>query len=251
MPYQKGYSVLPNLTKLGDEPIFQRDTQYDRYIEEKHKAVQHQPCFLEHEMSADIYEPIVEFIVSRTDWVSASTFESVAMQLQEDVAILRIRDSRDWLAACHICFPSDWRPEEKIGRPLREIHAPIPGMNLETSHKLATTMVHHGPFVRWVWSPVYEPTRINYHPRTSKSHFDPANPCLHLKLERQVTHGFPDLGAALFIMRQQILPPEQIDFPALYKALSEMTPEEKIYKGVTNELLDWMRKQEETATGAD
>ena len=245
MPYKDGYSVLPRLMKLEDDPLFQKDENYDHFLAEKKKAVKHQQCFLEHDITNEIYGRISSFIIEKADWVCPSTFDNLAMQLQEDIAIHRIKDGRDWLAACHICFPSGWRPEDKIGRPLDEIHIPIPGMNLNGGLKLAETMVNHGPFYRYVWSPVFDSfskRRINYHPCQPTVEFDPRMPRLHLKVERQITYGFPDIGAALFVMRQDLLHPAKIDFPSLHHALSEMTDEEKAYKGVTDDLLLWMKK---------
>lgn len=238
-PYREGYSVLPALLKL-EEPPFYVDDQFEHYIEEKKKALESQPVFLEHDIEPQIYDAFSEFIQEHgPDHINPPyTLESVAMQVQEDIAIHRIKDGKDWLAATHICFPSDWRPEEKIGKPLAEIHAPVPGMSLSKSYKLAETMVHHGPFMRFVWSPVYE-NMINFHPDKPKNNFDPLNPIVYVKVERQITWGVPELGAAFFILRQFIVDP---DIPSLHKACSEMNENQRRYKGVTQEFVDYLDK---------
>ena len=149
------------------------------------------------------------------------------------------------MAYGHVCFASDWRPEEKIGLSFREVHVPVPGMNLAASDRLVHAMIHAGPFERFVWSVVHEP-RLNFHPRFPKRRFDPAAPCVYLKVERQTTVGFPDLGAALFSFRQHLLGMDDIQIPALIAALERMTPPQRAYKGLTDSaepLIAWLRSQ--------
>lgn len=245
MPYRSGYSVLPRLQKLN-QPAFERDENYEFFIGEKEKETRRRNCFLRGDISDEALNTITAFIKQQATWVTATSFEDTAMQLQEDIAIHSVRNGRDFLAACHICFPSGWRPESKIGRPLREIHAPIPGMNLHASFALAETMVHRGPFIRYVWSPAFHPTRINYHPDLPRPTFDIDNPQLFVKIETQTTHGFPELGAALFTMRQQVIPQEQIEYAALFESMAAMTADEKKYKGVTDQLLQWCESMKGT-----
>ena len=47
--------------------------------------------------------------------------------VQEDFCLLQERDGRYILTAAVLCFPAHWLLSEKIGRPLIEIHAPVPG----------------------------------------------------------------------------------------------------------------------------
>jgi hypothetical protein len=241
-PYRDGYSVLPALKKLR-EPPFCVDDDLDRYLSEKRQANQTQRVFFEHEMDAEIYDAFASFVEQEgpPHLTPPYTLPSVAMQVQEDIAVHRIKDGHDWLAAAHVCFPSDWRPEEKIGKPLREIHAPVPGMNANASYKLAETMVHHGPFMRFVWSVIHE-DRINFHPDQPRRSFDPANPIVFVKVERQITWGFPAWGAALFLLRQFIIPPPKVDLPALAAACVNMNEAQRRYKGIGDELITWLQR---------
>ena len=47
------------------------------------------------------------------------------------------------LAAGSLCFPSSWSLDEKFGRPLQEIHAPVPGFGPRHPHRRS-----HPPHVR-------------------------------------------------------------------------------------------------------
>ncbi|PBB20049.1 DUF3445 domain-containing protein [Mesorhizobium sp. WSM4313] len=50
-----------------------------------------------------------------------------SLLVQEDLILMR-RDERGWrLAAGSLCFPSSWSLQEKFGKPLQEIHKPVPG----------------------------------------------------------------------------------------------------------------------------
>ncbi|TPJ81091.1 DUF3445 domain-containing protein [Mesorhizobium sp. B2-6-2] len=50
-----------------------------------------------------------------------------SLLVQEDLILMR-RDERGWrLAAGSLCFPSSWSLQEKFGKPLQEIHQPVPG----------------------------------------------------------------------------------------------------------------------------
>jgi len=235
--YKEGYRVLPRLKKL-DGPIFTVDDAYDRYVAEKAEAVAHQLCFVERGMTDELYGVLCDFIRRESSVVGPvpeaaprTRFDRLLMRLQEDVAVHRLDGERDWLACAHVCFPSAWRPEEKVGRPLADIHAPVPGMRLDNSRRLVEAMVHAGPFERYVWGVIFE-DRANGHPRFPKAKFDLAAPRVFVKIERQVTWGFPELGAAAFILRQHLIPEPETDKPALVAALRDMSPEQRTYKGL-------------------
>ena len=127
------------------------------------------------------------------------TLDGLAMQIQEDLAIVRAR-GRDWVAAVHACFPSGWRPEEKVGQPFAALHRVVPGMKLDNSAQIVEAMIRSGPFERYAWGVQFEP-RMDGHPSHPKAPFDPTAPRIFVKVERQVTIGFPEHDAALFLMR--------------------------------------------------
>lgn len=240
--YKDGYSVLPQLKKI-DGPAFKLCGDWKRFEEEKWQAVRHQTVFAQHHFPDELWPVLCDFIWEKypdelcTRWELEQTgkdkaaFLDLVMKVQEDIAVHMIDGNKDWLAMAHVCFPSGWLPEEKIGRPLEEIHRPIPGMNLANSRKLVEAMVKSGPFERHVWSVIFE-DRINGHPRMPKLSFDPKNPRVFVKVERQVTWGLPKYNAAVFILRQHIIPEHEIDKLSLAKAIFGMTEEQKAYKGL-------------------
>lgn len=235
-PYQQGYNTKPALNKLEKSPFVK-----NKYLTKaRQNAAKNQTVFFEHNINEEIYSPICKYIAKETEQ-DLKPFAELAYHLAEDVIVHRIQNNKDWMAAGHICFPSGWWPEEKIGKPLEEIHKPVPGMRLEQSYKLAETMVYHGPFYRYVWSIVFE-DRINFHPSLSKKKFNPLVGNIYVKVETQHTIGFPEVQAALFILRQDLIYPGEIDYPSLYYACKNMTEKEKEYKDVTEELIEFLEK---------
>lgn len=219
MPYRAGYSVLPNLTKIDVSDVFRPTPDLERMMARKRAIRAVRQTAFRHEADPEVLDAVAAFVASH---------HPTHPDIPEDTAIHVWAGERDWLAACDVSFPSGWRPEEKIGRPLEVIHAPIPGMNLGASHQLAKQITQKGPFERFVWSVVYDPARFDYHPDSPPKEFDPARVCV--KVERQVTVPFPAHRAALFVLRQEIV--TDIDRKALADAVAGMTAEQLRYKGL-------------------
>jgi hypothetical protein len=233
--YNSGYSVLPALKKLETSPFLNNEI----LIKERRLASEKQKVFFEHDIDQKIYDPICRYISNETNQ-KISSFDEMALNLAEDVIIHRIKDEKDWMAAGHICLPSGWLPEEKIGKPLEEIHKPVPGMK-NNHFKLVETMINKGPFLRYVWSVIFE-ERYNFHPRIPKKEFNAvSNNLIFIKVEEQMTIGFPQVNAALFVLRQNIIKPQDIDYKGLYMSCSKMNELERKYKGISEDFLIYLK----------
>ena len=230
-PYVKGYDVLPKLKKT-DGPFFQITEDRDRFLFEKQISLKNQVCFAEHDVTDEVYETVCDFIVEQypEKIERPHSFENIALQIQEDLVIHKMTDDKDWVAAVHVCLPFGWHPDKQVGHSFEEIHQPVPGINLKHSRKMVEAMVNHGPFERFVWTVLFEDC-INLHPSRPRKSFDPKSPEVWVKVERQLTYGFPEHNAALFVLRQHLVPEKDINKPALAKTLSEMNEEQRKYKG--------------------
>jgi hypothetical protein len=190
-----------------------------------------------------------------------TALDALACQVQEDLAVtLTGPENEDWLAAIHVCNPSGWAPEEKIGLRFTEVHGPVPGMErlAEAAAALVRTTVEKGPFVRFVWT-LTATERLNTHPEppdgvSAEVWRDPryrpdADPPFYFRTERQVLWGLPGVGAALFTIRPALTHPAEIrDDPdrrdTLIAALQSMGPESLHYKGIAGSrgaIIDWLR----------
>lgn len=244
-PYLEGYSVLPKLRKIDHGEIFQYEPEhFARCLQEKREATKHQTVEFEYRLSQQLRETVRDFILNEypAPLAASDSLAVLAMQMQEDFIIHALEDGEDWMAYGHVCLPSGWNPAEKVGQSLRQLHAPIPGMKLENSRQLVEAMVHSGPFERFIWSVVHE-DKLNFHPSLPKQKFDPVHPQLFIKVERQVTVGFPEANGALFLLRESLIPVEEINLQALKQAITDMNPAERIYKGLERceaGLLPWL-----------
>jgi heme-dependent oxidative N-demethylase alpha subunit-like protein len=192
----------------------------------------------------------------------ADAWDALACQVPEDLALVCTGpEGRDRLTAFHVCSPSHWSAEEKLGRDFAAVHAPVPGMEpvLRVAGSMVDAMVHRGPFVRFVWS-ISGDRRLNGHPEPPPgvplSHwrhpaFDPAmKPPFYLRVERQVTWGLPEVGAAVFVIRLSFTDAREIranpeERRQLLSALRSMSPESRRYKGifeVTEGLVEWLEE---------
>ena len=238
------YSTLPNLRRIAAHQVFTGPTpDAVRIRAEKDEALRGQQVFVEHDNDPHFYEVCAAWIRQHYPQPLLSTdYLGIAREAEEDFLIHRIVGERDWVASAHVCFPSHWLPEDKIGRSFEEVHRPVP-MNLKTSRKLAETAARSGIFERFVWSVVHD-DRHNFHPRLPASAFDRHDPRVLVKVERQVTVAFPEHDFCLFILRQSLIPEHRLDKSTLAGAIEAMKPEERAYKGLTDcgDLLAYLRE---------
>ena len=191
-----------------------------------------------------------------------SAFDALCLQFECDLAVmLQTADGSDHLANIHLCAPTHWSAEGKIGKSFFEIHDPIPHVEKiqSASRALVQAMIHKGPYVRFVWGFATD-DRLNHHPEAPSGQ-DPdtwngrawnsdrrPSPFL-LRVERQFTWGIPEVGAGLFgiqvffiegcDIRQQ---PRERNL--LLSAIETMSPRSQAYKSIErsrDSLLNWLR----------
>lgn len=237
-PYKKGYSTLPDLAKIGPERVFEEcQDESAAIMEEKGAILASREVYWESSCSEGVLDHLASWVAFWHPWRPRGGFREIARAIPEDLLVHRLEGDRDWLAAAHVCFPSGWHPGEKIGRTWEEIHRPVP-MNLANSARMVRAMVSSGPFERFVWSVVYD-ARYDFHPSRERSSFLPGNPLV--KVERQVTVPFPELGCCLFALRQYLV--RDYDRGLLARAIEGMDAAEREYKGLVDPepLLGWLR----------
>ena len=135
--------------------------------------------------------------------------------VQEDLVLMR-RGENGWrLAAASLCFPSSWDLREKFGRPLADIHEPVPDFGRGTrAAGLIERMFDNlqgQAVVRFNWSLQAVPDL--YHPLTNAQrdvratarppHFPSEDPVAtaFIRVERQTLRKLPVSGDILFTIR--------------------------------------------------
>ncbi|WP_439599674.1 heme-dependent oxidative N-demethylase family protein [Devosia sp.] len=176
---------------------------------------------------------------------------TAAKLVQEDLVLMR-RGEAGWrLAAASLCFPSSWSLVEKFGRPLHEIHGPVPGFGAGTRNaQLIERMFDNArpemPMMRWNWS-LYGDDRL-FHPETA----DPdarrfgageRAASVFLRVERQTVRKLPMSGDILFAIRIHVDPLARLEqhpeaariAGSLVAQLTALGAVELDYKGLTLE----------------
>jgi len=256
-PWTKGrYEVAPGLRPLGtdfgngewDQKIFQLDETAPRLIEAKIQTLQERETkyHQEHDLKKEVKAAAEALIRHHLKIEEPQALDELALLVPEDIAIVATDGQKDWLAYAHLCAPSHWSPEEKIGKSFAAVHQPIPGFErtAAVADRMVQTMTQSGPFVRFVWG-MESDDRPNHHPEAPRG-IDQAEwwgrqfqerQRFFVRVERQCLLPMPGVNASLFTIRlswwtmEEILANEPLKTP-LVKALQGMSEAERQYKGI-------------------
>ena len=184
------------------------------------------------------------------------SLDALCCQFPEDLAIVcrEPTSGEDQMAFLHLCAPSHWAGEEKIGRSWCETHTPVPGMkkSRDAAASIVGVMIERDPTVRFTWGIEFD-DRLNQHPEpppmissaewNHRGRRSTDTEPFYLRVERQVIWGLPDVDAALFIIRVYHTPGSVIQADAekreaLSSALRSMSAESRRYKGLANCLVE-------------
>jgi len=244
------YSVAPALRAFGtDFGNGDWDQQFFPVDDESARAVASKKAVLTIESSRYVgrhrVPPQMESVVAR--WVAKESGQPIQpldllmTNVAEDLAIVVQREHEDHLAYLHVCSPSHWGMDEKLGQSFFATHQPVPGIERVNAAAtgLVRAMISGTPKVRFVWT-VETDDDFNHHPsRPAGREFGPDRP-FFIRWERQITVGFPELNAAAFLIRVGFCPESEI-LPyadrrdSLISSLESMPPASRVYKGLTEE----------------
>jgi dimethylamine monooxygenase subunit A len=152
---------------------------------------------------------------------SMPPLRAASLLVQEDLILMR-RGENGWrLAAGSLCFPSSWSLREKFGRPLHEIHAPVPAFGpgtrmAELIGRMFDSLKAEQPVQRFNWSvqagsdlylPLSDDER-NERATARPSRFPGENMTAHafIRVERQTLRKLPVSGDILFTIRIHLDP---------------------------------------------
>ncbi len=152
--------------------------------------------------------------------VIASPLQAAALLVAEDLILMRASPDGWRLAAGSLCFPSHWSLREKFGRPLHEIHQPVPGFGpgtrmAEIINRMFDSLKVEQPMLRFNWSlqagdGLHQPfTNMQRDERaaTRPSKFaGDAIASAFIRVERQTLRKLPLSGDILFTIRIHLDP---------------------------------------------
>jgi hypothetical protein len=191
--------------------------------------------------STDIYTPRGDGLhCARAKHVSARSTDEVlwntSLWVADDLVLMEERGGNYCLTAASLCSPSHWRLEEKFGRPMREIHDPIPDFHRQLTPSIDRFFNHlkpSHPVVRFNWSlqPWYGLAQFP----SDEPSID-AQTTLYYRCERQSLVRLPLTGAIAFTIRVYLHPLESLlgcpdALPALFRAIDDTPDALAHYKG--------------------
>lgn len=165
--------------------------------------------------------------------------------VQEDLCLIEPTDAGPVLQAAVLCAPSRWRLHEKMGRPLADIHQPVPLYADQLAAPVDRFMRHLKPdklTERLNWSVTDDPALFQLEGK-HRTQPDPtitaANAAsrLFLRVERQTLSRLPSSGFVLFTIRVHSYPmPRVLAQPGaaarLAAALRALPPAMAAYKSL-------------------
>ena len=228
-------------THAYEGELFVRDDDYPRDLALKAQllAQRHHDVFAARD--TDQVRAASEEVLGLTadgDAGALHPLDAAGRHVQEDLCILVLRDGAPHLDAASLCFPSYWRLADKLGRPLVDVHGPVPQYAEQLTAKVEGFLRRLAPG-RMVW-------RRNWSIHNDPSYFAPvpgppkpdlAIPDdLYLRSERQVLRRLTTPDAVLFTIRTQQVPlavlEERPDIAhRLASAIDGWSPEMRAYKG--------------------
>ncbi len=253
------YDGSEPLFKIGLRPFVSEnwldfDDTFDAFMHEKKRLLNEIPekVFQAEDDTLDVQTEVLELISKHLDEHSLS-FEKqdaslppllqAAMMVQEDLVIMR-KSNEGWrLVAGSVCFPSSWSLQEKLGKPLHDVHAPVPDFNKGSRNanmieRIFDNLQLDHPVERFNWS-VYNDDAL-YHDDRSSEHMNQQSKCF-LRVERQTLTKLPKSEDILFTIRIYIDP---------FDALKARDDKNSIAKGFI-ELLQMMKPAELSYKGLD
>lgn len=192
--------------------------------------------------------------LSAQELASLPPLRAASLLVQEDLILMRKGENGWRLAAGSLCFPSSWMLGEKFGKPLSEIHKPVPNFAAGSRNdELISRMFDklHQPVQRLNWS--IQAGDALYHPlsnigrveraelRPSKFGDSDLNASAFIRVERQTLRKLPQSRDILFTIRIYLDPlgalarhPERSRLASGFAtSLRELDQEQLDYKGLT------------------
>jgi hypothetical protein len=231
-------SGVPKLFQIGAKPLdvehwIDPDERLGAYLDEKArlKAVMPDEVFAaeaETEAAqAEVLGLLVEYLPRRfpaiyrhdgdtmmvagrsVPLVGPTPLAIAASLVQEDLVLMRKGETGWRIAAASLCFPSAWSLREKFGRPIHEVHDPVPEFGAGTRNaalieRMFDAMRPETPMLRWNWS-LHGDGALHQPPIGDRS-FGPGAERVFFRLERQTLTKLPASRDILFTIRTYVDP---------------------------------------------
>jgi dimethylamine monooxygenase subunit A len=161
----------------------------------------------------------IQNLVTKETW-HLKAFENNPLDLagrlvQEDLCLMQFRSGNYVLSAASLCFPFHWKLQDKLGRPLSQIHEPVPGYQEHLEHPVDhffDRLKVDSPVYRLNWGIATTPdlsldyARHGKQKATPQITIDTIGKNLWLRMERQTLRRLEKSSSVLFTIRTYIYP---------------------------------------------
>jgi hypothetical protein len=126
--------------------------------------------------------------------------------VQEDLCLLEAAGNEHVLTGAILCFPASWTLAQKIGRPLSDIHIPVPSYDAGIARRVQRMFDAIRPE-----QPLWRANALLYadpalhHPRTEDAPRQRSGPREYLRTERHCLLQLPQSGAVVFSIHTTIV----------------------------------------------
>lgn len=152
----------------------------------------------------------------------------LALRLEEDVAIMY----QGKLSAICFCFPSGFKPAERVGMMLGDIHKPVADGELlvRASPGIARVMTEQPSFRRYVWTVTNNPNLSN-HPNERIQQIPRTINDLYFRWETQTTARV-DNNTSLFFVHVNVVPLREVWNHKILDSINTMSDSVLEYKNL-------------------
>lgn len=163
----------------------------------------------------------------------ANPLELAGRLVPEDLCLMQPCPEGYVLVAGSVCFPFNWWFPEKLGLPLAQIHAPVPGYDTKLNHPVNNffdrLQVNH-PGYRLNWGLVDSPdlclAKHQAEPIDGSISVNAIGQRLLIRVERQTLRRLEQINHILFTIRTYIYPLSILEHhPAMAQNLRQMIQE--------------------------
>jgi len=152
----------------------------------------------------------------------------LALRLEEDVAVMY----QGRLAGICFCFPSGFKPSERVGMALGDIHKPVADGELlvKASPGIARVMTEQSSFRRHVWTVTNNP-HLSNHPSTRIDTLPQSIDDLYFRWETQTTARVDD-QTSLFFVKVDVVPLREVWNIKILDSINSMSEAVLTYKNL-------------------
>jgi hypothetical protein len=174
---------------------------------------------------------------------AADRLRVLSAQFDPDLVLLARTETGEMrVVGGALCFPTAWRLQDKLGRPMSFVHGPVPGLNAQLGGQIGNALAKLRPGAAWLrsnWS-LTANDELNQHPDRGLPRLtcESSLEATWLRVERQALVALPRTGGVLFAIRIEMERLDQLKERApesarsLATALRTMPEEVAAYKGL-------------------